>query len=95
EIEDRDNQITFAFNGENGNYTFEFEITDEDNYEFTMKHFGSGDFDVSIEDEDGNVTTLIDTSGHISSVDTETMNEGTYTIRISADNEWSVGIEEK
>ncbi len=95
EIEDRDNQVTFAFSGEGGDYASEFDVADTDSYKFAIKHFGSGDFDASIEDEDGNVSTLIDTSGHLSFVDTRTLEEGTYTVRVSADGNWSVEIEEK
>ena len=93
EIEDREDRVTFAFSGNSGNYSFEFEA-DSDNYKFEIKHFGSGDFDVSIEDEDGNVTTLVDIDGHVSYTDTRSLSDGEYTIRVSADGNWSVEITE-
>ena len=94
EIEDRDDAATFAFSGQGGNYSFEFEIDDADAYEFDIKHFGSGDIDVSIEDEDGNVSTLIDTEGHVSYNDTRTLNDEIYTLRVSADGNWSIEVTE-
>lgn len=94
EIEDREDSVTFAFSGNSGNWSFEFEVDDADSYEFEIKHFGSGDFDVSIEDEDGDVSTLVDVQGHISYHDIRTLSDGEYTIRVSADGEWSVEITE-
>ena len=95
EIEDREDRVTFGFVGEHGDYSYSFVVEDDDMYEFTIRHFGSGDFDVSIEDENGNVSTLVDSNGHLSYNDSRVLSEGDYIVKVSADGSWEVEIEEK
>ncbi len=95
EIEDRQAQISYSFTDGAGNYSYNFVVDDLDEYVFTIRHFGSGDFDASIEDESGNVSVLIDSSGHLSYNETRTLEGGEYIIKVSATGNWEVEIEEK
>lgn len=92
-IKERGDNLVFSFSGMGGNFSSDFEVNSSDDFEFVIKHFGSNDIDVSIEDEGGNINVLIDSSGHISYTDTRNLSEGVYIIRVSADGEWSVDIE--
>ena len=95
EIADREAPITYGFSGDDGDYSYGFVVENEETYIISARHFGSGDFDLSIEDEDGNVSTLIDSSGHLGYSDTRVLSEGEYLIRVSASGDWEVDIEEE
>lgn len=95
EIEDREDADVFTFDGEDGDYTLELDIRHDGDYRFEIRHFGSDDFDVSLEDEDGDVEMLVDGEGHLSHIMTRDLERGDYILRVSADGDWNIEVEEK
>lgn len=95
ELEDRQNAVMFSFSGVDGNYTLQFEIVDPDSFKFTLKHFGVGRFVVSLIDKDNNLSTLLDTNGHVIVMRERNLVKGAYKLVVSADSNWSVEIKEQ
>lgn len=92
-LADREDQPLFLTDGGVGNFTRSFTVEDAGEYHITLSHWGIGDFKVSLVDEDNNVVVLIDTEGHIKTVDTRNLDEETYTLRISSTGDWEVEVE--
>ena len=95
EIEDREESDTWTFSNDDGDYEYSLDISESDNYKFTKTHCGSGELIVSLEDEDGNIDTLIDTDGHVNDTDIRFLNREDYIIHVSADGDWKVKVEQK
>ena len=93
-LDDRDENAIVTFGGNGGDYALEFDIEDDGDYVFTLTHYGSDDFDVSLEDEDGFLYSLVDTEGHINIDKERELEEGTYILRVSADGEWAAEVHE-
>jgi len=94
EIEDREDRADFSYSGVGGSFTRTLNIDNEDEYRFTIKHFGSGDVDISMEDEGGDVQVFIDGQGHFNTADTRTLNAEEYILHISADGDWAIEVEQ-
>jgi len=95
EMEDREDRVDYSYSGHSGSFTRTLNINDADNYKFTIKHFGSGDVDVSMEDENGDVVVFVDSDGHINYTDTRSLNDEEYKLHISADGNWTIEVEQK
>ena len=93
ELEDRDDALFFTANGIGGDSTLTFTIADGMDYLFTLKHYGADNFIVSLEDKDGFMFSLIDTSGHVNMETIRGLAEETYKVHISADGDWIINIE--
>lgn len=87
-LDEREDASVVNFGGNSGSYALEFEIEDAGSYDFVLTHYGSGDFDVSLEDEDGFLYSLVDAQGHINITKSRVLDKATYILRVSADGEW-------
>lgn len=94
ELEDREDRINVTFTGGSGDKTKTLVILEDDSYEFKFRKYTSGDFEVSLEDEDGNVTELLDTTGHVNTEDVRHLEEGVWTIHISSEGSWKIEVEQ-
>lgn len=92
EIAHRDNLADYSFSGATGNFDRSLTIDANGTFTFTLKHFGTGDFVVTYEDVDANLFGLVDTSGHSIEISTVSLDEGVYTLHISADSDWFIEI---
>jgi len=94
ELEDRETRLSVTFSGGDGNTTKTLEIDESATYEFTINNYSSGDFYVSLEDEDDEIFPLLDSEGHISTKVIRYMEEGTWTLRISSEGDWMVKVKQ-
>lgn len=92
ELEDRETRLSITYSDGDGNHTRTFEIDESDTYEFQIRNFASNDFYVSLEDEDGEIFPLLDTEGHISTKVIRSLDEGTWTLHVSSEGDWSVRV---
>lgn len=93
-LEDRENQPEFSTSGAAGNFSAKFKVDSTEQYDITLEHFGSGDFEVSLVDWNDNVDVLIDSQGHLKTTKPRNLTENKeYTLRVSAAGDWKVVIE--
>lgn len=85
--------LSVTFNGNLGDSTRTLTITEDGTYDMVLTHFGSGAFDVSIKKSDGNLVNLLATTGHANAEVSKFLVKGTYTLYVSATNDWVVKVE--
>jgi hypothetical protein len=94
ELEDREDRIDVRFTGGAGDTVKTFEVLDDDSFEFTFRKYTAGDFEVSLEHEDGDIIELLDTTGHVNTEDTRFLDEGEWTLYISSEGSWRIDVEQ-
>lgn len=95
ELEDREAERDgeYELSGDAGNYREDIELEEED-YEVDIRHFGAEEFKVSLVDEEGDITVLVDTDGHYSdTIAFSSPDDEEYELRVSADGDWRIEFE--
>jgi len=87
--------LKVTLNGGVGDSSRNLVITQGANYDFNVTHFGSGVFAVGIKKSDGNLINLVSNSGQLNTEFVRYLAEGSYTLYISATNDWIIKVEEK
>lgn len=94
ELEDREDRFETTYSGGSGDFTKTFNVSDDGTYEFRFRKYTLGDFEVSLEDEDGDVTELLDTTGHVNTEDARALDDGTWKLHVSSEGNWIIEVEE-
>ena len=87
--------LKVTLNGGVGDSSRALVITQGANYNFNVTHFGAGVFALGIKKSDGNLVNLITNTGQLNVEMVRYLSDGSYTLYISATNDWIVKVEEK
>ena len=85
--------LDVTLTGDEGDSTRTLVIAEDGTYDLVLTHFGSGDFDVSVKKSDGNLVNLLAKTGHVNAEISHFFEDGTYTVYVSATNDWIVKVE--
>ena len=85
--------LDVSFSGDEGDSSRSLTITEDGTYDMVLTHFGSGAFDVSVKKSDGNLVNLLARTGHTNAEISHYFVKGSYTLYVSATNDWAVKVE--
>ena len=97
-IEENEDEEYLSERCSDGTNVFDFDVPDDGTYEFTFKNFGSGDFYVYVEDEEGDeiADPLFNSSGRKTLVSTLSLNDHeVYKITIEAENSCKITVTDR
>jgi hypothetical protein len=85
--------LDVTFTGDEGDSSRSLTITEDGTYDLVLTHFGSGAFDVSVKKSDGNLVNLLARTGHTNAEISHFFAKGSYTLYVSATNDWVAKVE--
>lgn len=94
---DNHNFLDVTVNGHSGNSTRTISLNESADFKFTVTHFGTDDYAVSVQ-KSGSGNPLVNISsgtGQVSTSIVKSLPAGTYTVYVAASADWTVRVEQQ